>query len=275
MSLWEQETEPNWIFGIQIKFSQGWQGIFTGGDGLLHGEKSYYHQEHLRQNDQRICYGSLRFTISEQTKILQTNDTPGTPQLSVLSFHGGFHGNLTTNRARLSPSTSNSFTTVKMTTAKMIMPPPRSHSSLTRVHTLEADPQARRASCSLACVRLPKVEIVTKIVIIMMEIRSDPRFLISIFSPTITTAGTSTPLRSMWERTPQKTLDASQWLKRPLRLVRPGDEDDCDDDHLVQDPWQQQHRGWPVTGVIVEPIQAEGGDHHGSNAWFQVYNNSY
>lgn len=28
--------------------------------------------------------------------------------------------------------------------------------------------------------------------------------------------------------------------------------------------------GWPVTGVIVEPIQAEGGDHHGSNAWFQV-----
>ena len=29
-------------------------------------------------------------------------------------------------------------------------------------------------------------------------------------------------------------------------------------------------RGWPVTGIIVEPIQAEGGDHHGSNAWFQV-----
>ena len=36
----------------------------------------------------------------------------------------------------------------------------------------------------------------------------------------------------------------------------------------------EHHRGWPVTGVIVEPIQAEGGDHHGSNAWFQVYNNS-
>ena len=28
-------------------------------------------------------------------------------------------------------------------------------------------------------------------------------------------------------------------------------------------------RGWPVAGVIVEPIQAEGGDHHGSNTWFQ------
>ena len=87
-----------------------------------------------------------------------------------------------------------------MTTCKMIMPLPRSHSSFTRVHALEADPQARRASCSLARVRLPKVVIVTKIVtvIIMIEIRSDPRFLIiSIFSHTITIPGTSTPLRNM------------------------------------------------------------------------------
>ena len=28
--------------------------------------------------------------------------------------------------------------------------------------------------------------------------------------------------------------------------------------------------GHPVVGVIVEPIQSEGGDFHGSNAWFQV-----
>merc|ERR1711872_648007 len=27
--------------------------------------------------------------------------------------------------------------------------------------------------------------------------------------------------------------------------------------------------GHPVVGVIVEPIQSEGGDFHGSNAWFQ------
>ena len=27
--------------------------------------------------------------------------------------------------------------------------------------------------------------------------------------------------------------------------------------------------GNPIVGVIVEPIQAEGGDMHGSNAWFQ------
>ena len=26
----------------------------------------------------------------------------------------------------------------------------------------------------------------------------------------------------------------------------------------------------PIVGVIVEPIQSEGGDFHGSNAWFQV-----
>ena len=29
-------------------------------------------------------------------------------------------------------------------------------------------------------------------------------------------------------------------------------------------------KGVPVVGMIVEPIQSEGGDHHGSNAWFQV-----
>ena len=28
--------------------------------------------------------------------------------------------------------------------------------------------------------------------------------------------------------------------------------------------------GHPVVGVIVEPIQSEGDDFHGSNAWFQV-----
>jgi len=28
-------------------------------------------------------------------------------------------------------------------------------------------------------------------------------------------------------------------------------------------------KGVPVVGMIVEPIQSEGGDHHGSNAWFQ------
>ena len=31
--------------------------------------------------------------------------------------------------------------------------------------------------------------------------------------------------------------------------------------------WKRQHL--PVVGVIVEPIQAEGGDHHGSNYFFQ------
>jgi 4-aminobutyrate aminotransferase/(S)-3-amino-2-methylpropionate transaminase len=31
----------------------------------------------------------------------------------------------------------------------------------------------------------------------------------------------------------------------------------------------QIKKGCPISGVIVEPIQAEGGDHHGSKEWFQ------
>ena len=34
---------------------------------------------------------------------------------------------------------------------------------------------------------------------------------------------------------------------------------------------KQTKIGNPVVGVIVEPVQSEGGDHHGSNAWFQVF----
>ena len=33
----------------------------------------------------------------------------------------------------------------------------------------------------------------------------------------------------------------------------------------------QTKLGAPVAGVIVEPIQAEGGDYHGSKEFFQVY----
>ena len=32
---------------------------------------------------------------------------------------------------------------------------------------------------------------------------------------------------------------------------------------------KQKKVGNPCVGLIVEPIQSEGGDHHGSNAWFQ------
>lgn len=31
----------------------------------------------------------------------------------------------------------------------------------------------------------------------------------------------------------------------------------------------QDKKGCPVVGIIIEPIQSEGGDHHGSNFWFQ------
>ena len=33
---------------------------------------------------------------------------------------------------------------------------------------------------------------------------------------------------------------------------------------------KQAKEGIPVAGVIIEPIQAEGGDNHGSKAFFQV-----
>ena len=41
---------------------------------------------------------------------------------------------------------------------------------------------------------------------------------------------------------------------------------------LVEEVIENQLKiGNPVAGVIVEPIQSEGGDHHGSAAWFQVH----
>ena len=40
----------------------------------------------------------------------------------------------------------------------------------------------------------------------------------------------------------------------------------------IMEQWAK--KGNPVVGIIVEPIQSEGGDFHGSNEWFQV-NNSY
>lgn len=32
---------------------------------------------------------------------------------------------------------------------------------------------------------------------------------------------------------------------------------------------QWKRKGRPVAGIIIEPIQAEGGDHHGSSEFFQ------
>ena len=50
-------------------------------------------------------------------------------------------------------------------------------------------------------------------------------------------------------------------------------ENDAEDDRclaMAEDVIANSDKtGCPITGVIVEPIQAEGGDHHGSNKWFQ------
>ena len=34
---------------------------------------------------------------------------------------------------------------------------------------------------------------------------------------------------------------------------------------------KQAKEGIPVAGIIIEPIQAEGGDNHGSKEFFQVW----
>ena len=39
---------------------------------------------------------------------------------------------------------------------------------------------------------------------------------------------------------------------------------------LVEETLERQKNiGNPCVGLIIEPIQSEGGDHHGSKAWFQ------
>ncbi len=51
-------------------------------------------------------------------------------------------------------------------------------------------------------------------------------------------------------------------------------ENDLEDDRCLtsveEQIDEQRKKGCPVAGIIVEPIQAEGGDHHGSKNFFQV-----
>jgi 4-aminobutyrate aminotransferase/(S)-3-amino-2-methylpropionate transaminase len=53
-------------------------------------------------------------------------------------------------------------------------------------------------------------------------------------------------------------------------------ENDSEDDkclaNVEEHIEEQRKKGCPVAGILVEPIQAEGGDHHGSKSFFQVLN---
>jgi len=111
------------------------------------------------------------------------NLAPGTPNLSVLSFHGGFHG---------------------------------------------------RTVASLACTH-------------------------------------SKPIHKLDVPLPQWPVSDFPRYKYPLsEFERDNNDEDVRCLAMTEDIISKSYTGpSPITGVIVEPIQAEGGDHHGSNQWFQ------
>ena len=111
------------------------------------------------------------------------NQAPGTPNLSVLSFHGGFHG---------------------------------------------------RTAASLACTHSKYIHKID-VPLAYWPVSDFPRY------------------------------------KYPLEEnIRDNEDEDTRCLALAEEAIANSEKnGCPITGVIVEPIQAEGGDHHGSNKWFQ------
>jgi len=119
----------------------------------------------------------------EEMESCMINEAPGTPNLSILSFHGGFHG---------------------------------------------------RTAASLACTHSKYIHKID-VPLAAWPVSDFPRY------------------------------------KYPLEEF--SRENDAEDDRclaMAEDVIANSDKtGCPITGVIVEPIQAEGGDHHGSNKWFQ------
>jgi len=111
------------------------------------------------------------------------NQAPGTPNLSVLSFHGGFHG---------------------------------------------------RTAASLACTHSKYIHKID-VPLAPWPVTDFPRY--------------KYPLE---ENTRENDAEDDRCLAMAEEAIVNGEKNGC-----------------PITGVIVEPIQAEGGDHHGSNKWFQ------
>jgi len=119
----------------------------------------------------------------EEMQSCMINQAPGTPDLSVLSFHGGFHG---------------------------------------------------RTAASLACTHSKYIHKVD-VPLAQWQVSDFPRY------------------------------------KYPLEEFQR--ENEAEDERclaMAEDVITESRKHGPIiTGVIVEPIQAEGGDHHGSNRWFQ------
>ena len=66
-------------------------------------------------------------------------------------------------------------------------------------------------------------------------------------------------------------FEALLWMYNRVSILRLSRENAAEDERclaMAEDAIVSGgEAGCPVTGVIVEPIQAEGGDHHGSNRW--------
>lgn len=126
--------------------------------------------------------GDRDFSVEEMESCM-VNQAPGTPNLSVLSFHGGFHG---------------------------------------------------RTVASLACTH-------------------------------------SKPIHKL--DVPLPAWPVSDFPRYKYPLTENIGENSTEDERCLAMAEEMiatsESRGCPITGVIVEPIQAEGGDHHGSNRWFQ------
>jgi len=126
--------------------------------------------------------GGRDFT-EEEMQSCMINQSPGTPNLSVLSFHGGFHG---------------------------------------------------RTAASLACTHSKYIHKID-VPLANWQVSDFPLY--------------KYPLEEF-------TRENAAEDERCLAMA---------EDVIAQSRLQQP----TITGVIVEPIQAEGGDHHGSNRWFQ------
>ena len=119
----------------------------------------------------------------EEMESCMVNQAPGTPNLAVLSFHGGFHG---------------------------------------------------RTAASLACTHSKYIHKID-VPLAVWPVADFPRYRY--------------PLE---DNVRENSAEDERCLEMTEDIIA-----------------NSEQAGCPITGVIVEPIQAEGGDHHGSNRWFQ------
>jgi len=134
----------------------------------------FYHMEKER--------GGRAFN-QQEIESCMINQEPGTPDLSVLSFHGGFHG---------------------------------------------------RTAASLACTHSKYIHKID-VPLAQWQVSDFPRY-----------------------KYPLDQFEAENKAEDERCLA------------MAEDVIHNSRKTGPtITGVIVEPIQAEGGDHHGSNRWFQ------